>query len=256
MESRFNDFLEYFLPKLNEKPQEIFVLAGDREGWLDSESFAKKILLDRINSTLENKGESKKTMENLQQEIDEVYANPAFHNLAEKRNGAVEYFQKNYGIKFPTETDIAKEIVESKKTDLNGFVINYINAEKKPDGSRPNTEDTLREFLTNTQSRENFNPKAILAISGQPSLSGQAMAINSAHPDLIGYGIDVVGKEGSRKVDRLNILGCELAGVINRCPAFKEKQATNYEEKPQPLTRIEKAMRTASFNDGVGIVRQ
>ena len=256
MESRFNDFLEYFLPKLNEKPQEIFVLAGDREGWLDSESFAKKILLDRINSTLENKGESKKTMENLQQEIDEVYANPAFHSLAEKRNGAVEYFQKNYGIKFPTETDIAKEIVESKKTDSDGFVITFINAEKKPDGSRPNTEDTLREFLKNTQSRENFNSKAILAISGQPSLSGQAMAINSAHPDLIGYGIDVVGKEGSRKVDRLNILACELAGVINRCPAFKEKQATNYEKQPQPLTRIEKAMRTMSLSDGIGIAHQ
>ena len=256
MESRFNDFLEYFLPKLNEKPQEIFVLAGDREGWLDSESFAKKILLDRINSALENKGESKKIMENLQQEIDEVYANPAFHSLAEKRSGAVEYFQKNYGIKFPTETDIAKEIVESKKTDSDGFVITFINAEKKPDGSRPNTEDTLREFLKNTQSRENFNSKAILAISGQPSLSGQAMAINSAHPDLIGYEIDVVGKEGSRKVDRLNILACELAGVINRCPAFKEKQATNYEKQPQPLTRIEKAMRTMSLSDGIGIAHQ
>lgn len=256
MESRFNDFLEYFLPKLNEKPKEIFILAGDREGWLDSEIFAKKILLDRINSALENKGESKKIMENLQQEIDEVYANPAFHSLAEKRSGAVEYFQKNYGIKFPTETDIAKEIVESKKTDSDGFVITFINAEKKPDGSRPNTEDTLREFLKNTQSRENFNSKAILAISGQPSLSGQAMAINSAHPDLIGYGIDVVGKEGSRKVDRLNILACELAGVINRCPAFKEKQATNYEKQPQPLTRIEKAMRTMSLSDGIGIAHQ
>ena len=65
MESRFSDFLEYFLLKLNEKPKEIFILAGDREGWLESETFAEKILLERINSALENKGEPIKTMENL-----------------------------------------------------------------------------------------------------------------------------------------------------------------------------------------------
>lgn len=188
-------------------------------------------------------------MENLQQEIKEVCANPAFHSLAEQRNGAVEYFQKNYGIKFPTETDIAKEIVESKKADFDGFTITYINAEKKPDGSRPNTEDTLREFLTNTQSRENFNSKAILAISSQPSLSAQAMAINSAHPDLIGYGIDVVGKETIGAVGKLNILVCELCSTINRCPAFQEKQQTNYEGQPQPLTRIERGMIMLSLNE-------
>lgn len=152
MESRFSDFLEYFLPKLNEKPKEIFILAGDREGWLESETFAEKILLERINSALENKGEPIKTMENLKQEIKEVHDNPVFHSLAEKRNGAVEHFKEKYKIKFPTETDIAEEIVESKKADLNGFVITYINAEKKPNGSRPDTVDTLIAFVADRKS--------------------------------------------------------------------------------------------------------
>lgn len=237
METRFKDFLEHFLLKLNEKPKEIFMLTGDREGWLDSEPHAKKILLDRINSSSENKGESKKTMENLQQEIDKVYADTAFHSLAERRNGAVKYFQENYGIKFPTETDIAKEIVESKKADLSDFIITFISAKKKLDMSRANTEDTLRAFVNKVESRDDFEFSSVLAISNQPYVSAQSMAINSAHQGLIGSGIDVIGKEGSRQVDGLNILACELAGVINRCPAFKAREVKDM----QPLTRIEKA---------------
>ena len=248
MESRFSDFLEYFLPKLNEKPKEIFILAGDREGWLESETFAEKILLERINSALENKGEPIKTMENLKQEIKEVHDNPAFRSLAEKRNGAVEHFKEKYKIKCPTETDIGKEIVESKKADLNGFVITYINAEKKPNGSRPDTVDTLIAFVADVKSRESFEFKSVLAISNQPHVSPQAMAINSAHPDLIGT-IDVVGKETIGAVDKLNILACELCGTINRCPAFKEKQQTNYEGQPQPLTIIERGMMMMSLNE-------
>jgi hypothetical protein len=238
MESRFNDFLEYFSPKINKGHKEIFILAGHREGWLDSEIFAKKILLDRINSSLENKGESKKTMESLQQEIDEVYANPAFHSLAEKRKGAVEHFQEKYEIKFPTETDIAQKIVESKKADLDGFKITYINAEKKPDGSRPNTVDTLIAFVADVKSRESFEFNSVLAISNQPFVSAQAMAINNADPDLIQAGIDVVGKEMIGAVDKLNILACELCGTINRCPLFQEKKIEN-DKNPQPLTRLE-----------------
>ena len=48
MENRLNDFLEHFLPKINENPKEIFFLVGERDAWLDSESFAKESYKLRI----------------------------------------------------------------------------------------------------------------------------------------------------------------------------------------------------------------
>ncbi len=258
METRFKDFLEHFLPQINEKPKEIFMLVGDREGWLDSEIFAKKILLDRINSSLEKNGEPKKTMENLQQEIEGVYANQAFSNLTEKRKGVVQYFQENYkDIKFPTETDIAKEIVESKKTDLDGFAITFIGAEKKPDGSRPNTEDTLKAFVADVKSRDSFELNSVLAISNQPYVSAQAMAIN-ANQNLMGCGIDVIGKECSRQVGRLNNFVSEFAVVINRCPIFMareqivERDRSEIPERPSSRAGRASMIDSGGFRSGEG----
>lgn len=252
METRFKDFLEHFLPQINEKPKEIFMLAGDREGWLDSEIFAKKILLDRINSSLENKSEPIKTMEDLQQEIDTAYKNQRSSNIGIIRKGVVQYFQEHYpDIKFPTEADIAKEIVESKKTDLDGFTVTFISAEKKPDGSRPNTEDTLIAFVTNVKSRDSFELFSVLAISNQPYVSAQAMAINSAHQDLIGCGIDVIGKEGSRQVDNLNSLACELASTINRYQIFMARKQIVERDQPEiPERPSSKAEGTSIIGSG------
>ena len=223
MEIRFDDFFNHFLPQINQGGKEIFVLAGEREGWLDSEIFAKKILLDRINSSLENKGESKKTMESLQQEIDAVYANPAFHSLAEKRKGAVEHFQKKYEIKFPTETDIAREIYESNKVNFGDCKITFINAEKNPDGSRPNTEDTLKAFKEHIASRDDISPDkifSILSISNQPHVTAQSMAIKSAGIDVNRFYIDTVGKSSSEV--SLNLFVVELCGALMRsCKAHE-----------------------------------
>jgi hypothetical protein len=238
MEARIKDFSEHFLPAMKSKPQEIFILAGEREGWLDYEPLSKKILLDRVNSTLEDG--NKKTLDDLQQEIDKVYANPQFSNLTEKRKGAVQYFQENYkGIKFPTETDIAKEIIESKKIDLSDFKITFINAEKKLDGSRPNTEDTLKAFATNLrEGPEEFRGASILAISNQPFVSAQDMAIRKLYLDL---DIDTVGKAVEFNPNDLGAVGkllnsavCELAGTINRCPSFQK------EVMPGSLMRVDK----------------
>jgi len=223
MENRLNDFLGYFLPKINGDPKEIFFLVGERYAWLDSESCAKEILLERINKLSAISGEEKttKTMKELEGEINEVYAK--FSSLTEKRKGAVKYFQDTYkNIKFPTEYDIAKEVIESKKANLGGFTITYINAEKKTDGSRPDTTDTVRAFVKEVNLREeDFDFKAVVAISNQPNVSAQAL---SFRVDKRLCGIDVVGKEGSRQDGQLNILACELAGGFYRHFALSKQE--------------------------------
>jgi hypothetical protein len=168
--------------------------------------------------------------------------------LTEKRKGAVQYFQENYkGIKFPTETDIAKEIIESKKIDLSDFKITFINAEKKLDGSRPNTEDTLKAFATNLKERpEEFRGASILAISNQPHVSTQDMAVRILDSDFkkLNLSIHTVGKaveidpndpnNSSKLKGFLSLAACEIAGTINRCPSF-QKEVT-----PGPLMRVDK----------------
>jgi|GEM_PF-6394663 len=232
MENRLNDFLGYFLPKINGDPKEIFFLVGKRDAWLDSESFAKEVLLEKINKlpAIPGKEKTLKTMDELEGEINEVYAK--FSSLTEKRKGAVEYFTQKYKIEFPTEADIAEKIfeskkaeskkAESKKADLDGFKITIINAEKKTDGSRPDTTDTLKAFAKEVKLRkEDFNFDAVLAISNQPNVSAQALALRVDERLCC---IDVVGKEGSRQVGQLNIFACELAGGIYRYLALSKEQ--------------------------------
>ncbi len=238
METRIKDYSEQFLPTIKNKPQEIFILAGERDAWLDYESFSKKILLERINNSLEIKGEITKTSEDLNKEIADL---PKIEPLAEQRKAQVKYFSEKYGIKFPTETDIAKEIIESKKTELGDDVkVTFINAEKKPDGSRPETTDTLKAFATNFKERsEEFRGTSILAISNQPYVSAQDMGIRKLY---LGLDIDTVGKalefnpQDSVAVGKLlNSVVCELAGTINRCPSFQREVA------PGTLMRAEKS---------------
>ena len=113
--------------------------------------------------------------------------------LKSGRKAQVKYFSEKYGIKFPTETDIAKEIIESKKIELGDDVkVTFINAEKKPDGSRPETTDTLKAFATSFKERsEEFRGTSILAISNQPYVSAQDMGIRKLG---LGLDIDTVGK--------------------------------------------------------------
>ena len=297
MENRLNDFLEHFLPKINENPKEIFFLVGKRDAWLDSESFAKEVLLKKINDSPERKNEAIKTKEELDAEIEKIILDEQrkkqvthFKNkygvilpekgdinkeillekinrspkinginektrddldkeikfiskitLSEKRRLQVVHFTQKYKIEFPTETDIAEKIFESKKKLVNDFditsvdnensarikdlvnniKITIINAEKKPDGSRPDTTDTLRAFIENVKSREDFNFDAVLAISNQPNVTAQALALRI---DKGLCGIDVVGKEGSREVGQLNILACEFAGGFYRYLALSKEQ--------------------------------
>ena len=161
--------------------------------------------------------------------------------MDEQRSLQVAHFTKTYGIKFPTETDIAKEIFKSKKKQVNDFditsvdnensarikdlvnniKITFINAKRKPNGLRPDTTDTLRAFIEDVESRKVFDFNAVMAISNQPYVSSQAMALRA---DERLCDIDVVGKEGSRQVGQLNILACESAGRFNRYFALSKEQ--------------------------------
>lgn len=223
MENRLNDFLEHFLPKINENRKEIFFLVGERDAWLDSESCAKEILLERINRSPKINGINEKTLEDLNKEIQFISKYEV--NVSEQRKLQVKHFTNTYGIKFPTETDIARKIVEKIKKEnkaLEGVKIAFINAEKKPNGSRPDTTDTLRAFIKIVESRKGgFNFKAVMAISNQPYVFAQALALMA---DERLCGIDVVGKEGSRQVDQLNILASELAGGLYRYLALSKEQ--------------------------------
>ena len=239
MENRLNDFLRYFLPKINENPKEIFFLVGERDAWLDSEECAKDILLEKIKELSTIQGVEKTKDMELKNEINEVYAK--FSSLTEKRKGAVKYFQDKYnGIKFPTEYDIAEKIVEKIKKEnkaLDGVEITLINAEKKPDGSRPDTEDTLRDFYDKIKSREDGSFDkfgSILAISNQPYVNAQRIATKSAGSDLSKYDIDVVGK--SSQAFSINDYVCELAGTMRRLNMVQELTAS---QSPSTSTKLE-----------------
>lgn len=233
MESRLNDFLGYFLPQINENPKEIFFLVGERDAWLDSESCAKEILLERINRSPQINGINEKTPEDLNKEIQFISKDEV--NVNEQRKLQVKHFTNKYGIEFPTETDIAKKIVEKIKKEnkaLEGVKIAFINAEKKPDGSRPDTTDTLKAFIKTVEPRKGgFNFKAVMAISDQPYVSSQAMALRA---DERLWDIDVVGKECSQEVAQLNILACELAGGFNRYSALSKEQQQGIKETLDP----------------------
>jgi len=222
MEIRFNDFFEYFLPKISKGEKEIFILAGEREGWLDKEPFAKKILLERINSLLEYKDKDKDkpkiTMENLKEEIEEFNKNLDSPSLAEKRKAEVSYFKQKYNIQFPTETDIAREIFESDKATFGDCKITFINAEKNLDGLRPNTEDTLRAFAKHISSRDDISPDknfSIMSISNQPYITAQNMAIKSAGIDVAKFDIDTVGKSSSVSLNLFVVELCVLVRLVN-----------------------------------------
>jgi hypothetical protein len=252
MEARIKDFSEHFLPAMKSKPQEIFILAGEREGWLDSEPFAQNILLKRINESPKIKGEDTKTLKDLNDEIEGL---PKIELKAEERKAQVKHFSEKYGITFPTETDIAKEIIESKKTELgDNITITFINAEKKPNGLRPDTTDTLRAFATNLKERpEEFGEASILAISNQPHVSTQDMAVRILDSDFkkLNLSIHTVGKaveidpndpNNSSKLNGfLSLAACELAGTINRCPSF-QKEVT-----PGPLMSGDKGAKGRVF---------
>ena len=85
----------------------------------------------------------------------------------------------------------------------------------------PDTTDTLRAFIEDVESRKVFNFNAGMAISNQPYVSSQAMALRA---DERLCGIDVVGKEGSRQVGQLNNLASELAGGLYRYLALSKEQ--------------------------------
>ena len=324
MENRLNDFLRYFLPKINENPKEIFFLVGERDAWLDSEIFAKEILLERINRSPKINGINEKTPDDLNKEIQFISKiilderrrayflkeynitlsketdinketllkdiNQFFKNndkneknlddlnkeiegipkitVNELRSLEVAHFTKTYGIKFPTETDIAKEIFKSIKKQVNDFditsvdnensarikdlvnniKITFIDAKRKPDGSRPDTTHTLKAFIEKVEPRKVFNFNAGMAISDQPYVSSQAMALKV---DERLCGIDVVGKEGSRQVGQLNILACESAGRFNRYFALsKEQQQGIKSDKPPSFQRNPSQATANRGNDG------
>ena len=197
----------------------------------------KETLLKDINQFLKNNDKNEKNLDDLNKEIEGI----SKITVNERRSLQVAHFTKKYGIKFPTETDIAKEIFKSKKKQVNDFditsvdnensarikdlvnnvKITFINAKRKPNGLRPDTTDTLRAFIEDVESRKVFNFNAGMAISDQPYVSSQAMALRA---DERLCGIDVVGKEGSRQVGQLNILACESAGRFNRYFALSKEQ--------------------------------
>ena len=212
MEIRFDDFFKHFLPQINQGEKEIFVLAGEREGWLDREPYARKILLDRVNASLSSKSEKIENFDVLKEDLEK--GTPI---KVENREKIKNFFCKKYGIQFPTETDIAREIYNSNLEKFGDCKITFINAEKNPDGSRPNTEDTLRAFAKHISSRDDISPDttfSILSISNQPFVTPQSMAIKSAGIDVARFDIDTVGKSSSEV--SLNLFVVELCSSMMR----------------------------------------
>jgi hypothetical protein len=220
MKSRIDNFLDDLLPTMKKKPEQIFILTGERDSWLDHENLAKEILLEKINKSLERKNADPISMENLDAEI----ATLQFESLTLQRNEQAKHFSQKYGIKFPTEYDIANQIFLDRTDKSENEKIKLVSVNKKSNGSRPTTEDTLQAFITyiNTIFETPYRPIHILAVSNQPYVSSQDMSIRSLPKNFSKLKLiaDTVGDDF--KGTSLNVLVCELAGTINRCPLFRQ----------------------------------
>ena len=140
----------------------IYLLGGQRELWPLHEPMAAQIVAERIGLSVTEV--NKKFGDVL---TPEILAKNEAYEIPEKRLQIIENFTKEFpNLVWPKEIDMMGKIA---KQELRSSSIISINAPKKPDGKRPNTNDTIQAWKNAFCEQHADSPKTrILAISTQP----------------------------------------------------------------------------------------
>lgn len=222
------------------KFKKLTILAGARDLWLDSpldNPIAKQLLIQRCSNPEVNS-------DSIDAKIAEFKAQEGI-SVNDLRKKLVEYYTTQYGISFPIETDGARALLEDYQKQgkiSDGVLIYVVDAKKKPDGSRPDSEDTIRKWL---EDNNNFqgndlegNIVEILFVSNQPYYNAQKAAMGIHCHDVP---ISVSGLASASSNKDSAILFPELAGGFNRF--------TKLLKTLQPAPKISSPMSDISTKD-------
>ncbi|MFM7703003.1 MAG: hypothetical protein ACKO6C_06065 [Alphaproteobacteria bacterium] len=200
--------------------EKLTILAGARDLWLDSpldNPIAKQLLIQRCDKSEVN-------FDSIDAKIAEFKAQEGI-SVNDLRKKLVGYYTTQYRISFPTETDGARALLENYQKQgkiADGVLIYVVDAKKKPDGSRPDSEDTIKKWLEDNKNfqgndlergGEEKDKVKILFVSNQPHYNAQKTAMGiHCH----GVPISVSGLASASINKDSAILFPELAGGFNR----------------------------------------
>lgn len=208
--------LDSLIDQSDIKYEKLTILSGARDLWLDSaldNPIAKQLLIQRC-------GNPEVNSDSIDAKITEFKSQEGT-TVNDLRKKLVEYYTTQYGISFPTETDGARALLENYQDQgkiVQGVSINVVDAEKKPDGSRPDSEDTIRKWLKENKyfqgnDLEEKDKEQILFVSSQPYYKAQKAAMEI---HCYNVQISVLGLARSSNNKDTAILFPELAGGFNR----------------------------------------
>ena len=173
---RLENLRKYFATN-NLKFKNIILLGSQRKLWLDhdydnalnlGDSTAVKLLENRINTKNIHFNISEKT---LIKKINYLKNKFLHQGLSYARMQIYQYFENEYKIIIPTESDLMKTIFKRQYGDIaNDYIL--IDAALKEDGSRPTTVDNVEKLLNSKIDEGSF-----LFWSHQPFISCQNMAV-------------------------------------------------------------------------------
>jgi hypothetical protein len=233
MKSRMDSYMT-FMQDEGVSIDQIFILAGARDLWLDSSSDPSTALIvaRKINElpTCTVRVATQQVADEGKRIFDETKG-----NTNTKRVAVVKYFEEKYKIKWPTEADAARCIAEG-----NGKIA-VVDAPKKENGTRPDTFDTVVAWINTYGNKMSGAKKSALAISDQPYIKGQSVPMKLL-PNHIEW--EVVGKGIASDRLKPEQLLPEFAGVI-----YKELQLAKFMSAQQEQQRS--AVRAGAA--GIGI---
>lgn len=185
----------------------IYLLGSDRELWPIHEPIVTEFLSERTGQTAQELNQY--FINFFPQEIRTIPS-----ALNKKRYELIKHFT-DMGIKFPTEADMMYALVD--KSILKNHPHVKVEAGKRADGSRANTEDTIIKF------RENYNgmPEKILIISAQPEALYQVEPVRKIFPFAK---IDIAAEAAKKGVNPLVINDSIARKVYSRLEQQKAEE--------------------------------
>lgn len=195
----------------------LVILTGLRDLWIDHEESCREIVIDRIRA---NKEEY--TREDIAREIDKLIISHQEKGFtaAQIRTEVQKILTETYTISWPTEVDAAKKVYKNikdkyKKSNLSATYnnISFIEAPKKPDGSRPDTLDTVIVFANTYQDALSSGTQRVLAMSSYPHVCEQEQTLrilpNNVQATVLGH-----NRTSTKSTARIESLLAGLAGLF------------------------------------------
>lgn len=207
------DVLQKVLEKKSEKERslvEVYVLVGARDLWPIDEKMTEVLLIERLTQIGKTTSEAKIIVD---KEFTKFFGSSAIRSASTKslktqevqkaRVEIVQYFLNEYQIKWPIETDMAKEKISSNPF-FKSLNIHFFDAPKEPNGERPNTKSTLaywwKEYGEKLQQEQKKNGNmSIYTISSQPDAIYQLQQakIFAFQNQLVGFEFEVIASRAN-----------------------------------------------------------